>query len=170
MDIGLPLPWGIVPAERVFRIRGGDDPAAGAEVSVAVPGGVLWEVLSVRVPLVTDATAANRRPTLTYDDGSTEFARAPVGVDVVASTSAVVEWFPDANLGGVVGANGAITGPLPRMPLEGGFRVRTVTLGLVAGDNYGAPVLYVAEYNIRGLERAANRYAEALAKAAGVGS
>lgn len=165
MDIGLPLPWGIVPAERVFRPVTGADPAAGAEVSVSVPGGMLWIVQSVRVTFVAAAVAVSRRPALTYDDGSTEYARAPVGTDVTTGATAALSWFAEATLGGVLGANGAVEGPLPRIPLLPGHRIRTVTLNLDVLDNYGAPVLYVAEYSIRGLEGARDGYLRALVEA-----
>lgn len=161
--IGLPLPWGIVPTERLFQPITGANPVAGAEVLVPVPGGQVWVVQSVRVPLVTAVAVGNRRPSLIFDDGTTEFARAPAGLDVPATTTAALTWFREAAFGGVVGANGAVSGPLPPTVLLPGYRIRTLTLNLQAADAYGAPVLYVASYEVRGLERAARRYLEAVA-------
>jgi len=164
-DIGLPIPWGIVPTERLFRVVTGDDPAAGAEVSVAVPGGALWEVYSIRVQFTTDATVLSRNVRLTYDDGMTEFYRTALPADIPAGQNfplSFADYGAWANFGNI---SLGVFIPLASMPLLPGYRIRTNTANLQAGDNYGAPVLFVAEYQVRGLERAVERYERAVAEA-----
>jgi hypothetical protein len=160
--VGLPLPWGIVPAERLFRVVVGADPPPGQEWSVTVPGGAVWEVLSITAVLTTDATVTSRGPRAVMDDGSVIFAAAETNSAHPASTSRRYVWIPD--LGTVyIGTSSALVHvPLPRLTLLPGHRIRSFTYNMQAGDNWEAPVLYVAEYQIRGLERAVERYREAL--------
>lgn len=161
MDLGLPLPWGLVPAERLFRVVTGADPPANTEVSVTVPGGAVWEVLTVRLTLVCDANVANRRTSILFDDGTTTFFQQQTTGPVGAGSSTGASFA--RLLGTTDGATFNIEahGSLPDLPLLPGFRIRTSTLNLQVGDNYGAPVLYVAEYQLRGIERAVARYREA---------
>lgn len=167
--IGLPLEWGIVPAERIFKLVTGPDPAAGAEAEVPVPGGELWDLYTFQVRLVNDATVANRRVSLAFDDGTTEFARFPTGQDYVASSNTLVTWADGLGQTLSAGTGNFRAIPMVAPPLLPGHSVGTITEGLQAGDNFGAPVLYVAAYNVRGLERALRRYEEAMAEA-GVGA
>ncbi len=164
-DVGLPLPWAIVPAEVIRKVVTGDDPAAGAEVSVTVPGGELWEVQSLEVNLVTSAVVANRLPRLILDDGVTEFARieGDISGGQAASTSMFWTWV----VGGVFHnqAASAWCSLLPPIQLPGGYRLRTSTLGVDVGDNFGPPALYVYAYQVRGLERAVQRYEREVAEA-----
>lgn len=119
----------------------GTNPAAGAEVSVTVPAGEVWEVQSVQFALQTDATVANRRVNIRVDDGASIFATAVANVDQAAS--ATVTYI--AGVGGIdytAVRDGKLSIGLPTPLLLGpGWRIRTTTTNLQAGDDYAAPVI-----------------------------
>jgi hypothetical protein len=121
------------------------DPAAGAEISVTVPAGARWRLHSIRFVFVTDATALNREVDLVIDDGAT--------------TLLIIEPPALQGAGGTRGYNygadfpslNALTQefliPLPvGLILIAGYRLRTVTVNLQAGDNYGAPQVMFEEW------------------------
>lgn len=122
------------------------DPAAGAEIEQTVPAGTWWVLMGVQLQLVTSATAANRRPALVVDDGTTEVHRLRVGVDQAASLTRTYIFTPsvDAEVDRSATFLEMIE-PLPELVLPGGYRIRTVTANLQAGDNYGPAQLFVAE-------------------------
>ena len=137
--------------ERLYRVIRGADPAAGAEVSVTVPGGAIWIVQSLVVALVNDATAISRTVHLTMDDGTTVFCRIGQADNQIAGQTNTYSWVRDfgGRRGLVVGQT--IQNGFPQLPLLSGMRIRTATVNLQAGDNFGAPVLYVQEVQERGL-------------------
>lgn len=123
----------------------GSDPAAGAEISETVPTGARWRLISFSANLVTDATVANRQPLVLLDDGGVSFYRSGVNRNHVASTSIPYVW---AAGNGVLGDSlGAVLGFLPTTAMmQSGYRVRTATTAIVAGDNWGPPQLLVEEW------------------------
>lgn len=120
----------------------GTDPAAGVEISETVPTGAAWELISLFTSLVTSATAANRRPVLRIDDGSTVFFRGHQNNTISASTTSELVWF----VGGVM-LSGAATSGLPHnLLLLPGWRVTTLTESFQVDDNYAAPGFVVREF------------------------
>lgn len=123
----------------------GTDPAAGAEISETVPTGARWRFLSLRAIFVTDVTAANRAPVLTFDDGTNAFAGAANSVNQAASGTFTYHF-------GNVGANHANSSPgvmvstPANLLLLAGYRMRTITGSIQAGDNWGAPQYLVEEF------------------------
>lgn len=120
----------------------GSDPAAGAEWSVTVPANTIWKVYAVRASLVTDATVASRQPAIIIDDGATTLYQVYSGLSCTASATFAISWAQlGASLGGVNTSLGAMA-PFP-LWLAAGYRIRSSTGSLQAGDNWGAPtVLY----------------------------
>ena len=129
----------------LIRAVAGADPAAGAEILVTVPTAARWRLHSIRFALVTDATAVNRESDLIIDDGAT--------------TLLIIEPPALQGAGGTRGYNygadfpslNALTQefliPLPvGLILLTGYRIRTVTANLQAGDNYGIPQVLVEEW------------------------
>ena len=129
----------------LIRSVAGADPAAGAEILVTVPTGARWRPHSIRFVLVTDATAVNREADLVIDDGAT--------------TLLIIEPPALQGAGGTRGYNygadfpslNALTQefliPLPvGLILLAGYRLRTVTVAIVIGDNYGIPRVLVEEW------------------------
>lgn len=122
------------------------DPAANTEVSQTVPGGQIWELLSVNVTLVTDATVANRQVTLVIDDGVNIVAQ----VTAQPTQAASLTYNYTFSVGGVdraavVGTNVLVPLPGP-LALPAGFRIRTVTTLRAATDNYGAATVLAVRY------------------------
>jgi hypothetical protein len=136
--------------ESYFVVTSAADPAAGAEVSVIVPGGRVWEIQTVFLSLVTDATAANRFLHLALDDGTTIFWRGHSNTAHTASTTAYYTWSATGAPVATLSTGFMLTLPTPPLVLHPGFRIRTITPNLQAGDNYARPVLYVREHVHRG--------------------
>lgn len=128
------------------KVITGADPAAGVEISETVPAGRAWELLAVRFTLVTSATAATRQVQLVLqNDSSVEFLRIAANVTQIASLTNSYNFA--AGLGyerSALVQSHMVTG-LPRLVLPGGYKITTVTASVQAGDNYGAPLLYVVE-------------------------
>ncbi len=123
----------------------GADPAAGAEISQTVVPGARWRLGSVAATLVTDATVAAREPHLVIDDGANVLFRVPPPTTLAASSTGLFVWA--RGQGYEKAATGVFThglGVLP--PLLQGWRIRTITANLQAGDNWGAPRLWVEEW------------------------
>lgn len=141
-----------------LRSVAGTDPAAGQEVSDAVPSNTRWRLISANFALVTSATVANRFPTVVLDDGATTLWRAGTNVAQTASLTATYS-AGSAGTFGTVGTNlYEIALPTPPVVLTGGFRIRTSTIAIDTGDNYGPPQYLVEEfignYSSRPLPRA----------------
>lgn len=116
---------------RIVRI---DDPAAGAELSETVPGQETWVVESVRLQLVTDATAADRSVRITATDGSVEHFRTVHGEVQVASTTVVYAAFNGSPAAGTT-ANGLVLAwPTSGLILPPGHVLATNTMNLQAAD------------------------------------
>lgn len=137
----IPLPSNISIIKRVA----GTNQAANTEVSDTVPAGKWWILLSVSVQLVQGATQTPW-PSLVIDDGANILYQAFSGTAAMsAATTTQHTWAPGL---GAVGsaASTANTGPLPaRLVLPGGYRIRTITTGIGANSDYGAPSYFVCE-------------------------
>lgn len=127
------------------RVITGTDPAAAAEMSETVPTGALWILKSLRITLVTDANVASRFFTLVFDDGATEFARtSPLGTFTASST-----WNITLAINMLLGSSSATssTAVIPdKILLLAGYRIRSITSGIQAGDNLSAPTYQVEEF------------------------
>jgi hypothetical protein len=125
----------------------GTDPAAGVEITETVPAGVAWEIRNILLSLVTNATVANRRPTLVIDDGTNDVAREAAIADQAASLTFKYDFAAaHGNASQQTTTHQALL--LPELVCLPGWRIRTVTSGLVAGDDYAAPVLQIIEYQV----------------------
>lgn len=146
---GLVWPGGLIRSSvdgpGLIRMVGGVDPAPGAEVQFTVPANARWRLQSVRLVLVTDATAVNREADLVIDDG--------VNLLLIIEPPALqgANGTRGYNYGADFPSLNALTQefliPLPvGLILLGGYRIRTVTAAIVAGDNYGPARLLVEEW------------------------
>lgn len=123
----------------------GTDPAAGVEISETVPAGVRWRLLGFVYALTTDATVANRTSSVFIDDGVNTLYKVGYNFSQVASTVVRYQAGAFGTFGLIEGLN--YVGMLPADTLlSGGYRVRTATTNLQAGDNYGAPQYLVEEF------------------------
>ncbi|HKV99981.1 MAG TPA: hypothetical protein VJN96_09155 [Vicinamibacterales bacterium] len=123
----------------------GTDPAAGAECSDTVPTGARWRLHAWNVNLVTSAAVANRSVGFTIDDGANILFQTGDGFTQPASLT--VRHVFGEGLGNFGNPGVAVNGMLPTfLPLLGGWRIRTATQAIDAGDNYGAPQMLVEEW------------------------
>ena len=117
-------------------IKASADPAVGGEIVYTADENMI--VHSCVVTLVTSAVAANRQAQLLADDGNAAnvFYRAGTQTAITASqtgTVSGVEGIPLQSFGGL----SLISLPSMGLRLRKGDRLRTLTSGLDAGDNYG---------------------------------
>lgn len=135
-----------------LRVVTGTDPAANTECSDAVTAGKVWKLMAYSVTLATDANVANRNVALVIDDGTTAnvvaaFPSYPT--NITASLTKRLAWTAASTLGySVIGQDQLANSLAPDLVLGPGMNIRTVTTNRQAGDNYGAPLLYVVEYTL----------------------
>jgi hypothetical protein len=127
------------------RTISGTDPIAGAEMSETVPAGARWLLKTFNVGFVASAAAANRATVLTIDDGANILTQCGTNVIVTAAQLAIYRFgqgLPFLTIGAL-----HYNLPLPLGLLLGpGYRIRTITTNLQAGDDYTAPVYHVEEF------------------------
>jgi hypothetical protein len=128
-----------------LRLVTGTNPAAGVEISEAVPTGGNQRLKAIIATLVTDATVANREPALVLDNGSSIFARVPAGQNQAASLTRTYCWFPGAQAQALA-SDLTVVASIPDVLLDAAWRLRTITTNIQAGDDWGAPVFVVEEH------------------------
>ena len=130
----------------VVRLILGTTPAAGAEIIETVPSGARWELLRFCAALVTNAVAGNRTPIFRIITAAdTSYRPASVHVQGPSkgwtwSWSGALNYQQD-------GVNGNTTQPTP-LPLMmfAGEQIKTLTLGMAAGDQWSQVVYVVREW------------------------
>lgn len=136
----------VQPEQVVMQTYVGADPAANAETSITVPGGRAWVIVSYLATLVADANAANRFPSLVITDGVRRVMRIASGTATTANQTIEHCW-------AVVGQSrsqtaGALLEMLPAdLLLLPGWTIGSLTQGLQATDNWGAPTVLVTEFD-----------------------
>src|SRR3990167_7180454 len=132
-----------------IRTVTGTNPAAGVEISEAVPTNAIWRFLSFSAVLVSDANASNRSMYLVADDGTTANRRFFVFNTTAQTASLTRTWLyfrgnglaNQASAGGVADTDTVISQDnLPDETFVEGGRIRTITSGILAGDNWAAPL------------------------------
>jgi hypothetical protein len=129
----------------LLRSITGTDPPAGSEISETVPTGARWRLLSMYFTLITNAMVANRYVNLLFDDGTAIFARTSCGYSQAAGLSEVYSALPHSQRGDLGYVIGTPLG-VPSHQLSAGWRIRTLTASIQAGDNFTAPQLEVEEW------------------------
>lgn len=136
------------PTEGPGAIRSitGTDPAAGAQITEAVPTGARWRLLSFYALLATDANVANRQAAVTYDDGTNPLFHSPQAFLQTAGTSASYAWGIGMPIAVVIASAGPLAGLPTEVRLEAAFRVKTSIVNGQVGDNWAAPQYVVEEW------------------------
>jgi|SRR5579864_3025385 len=136
---------GFVDGAGALRSITGTLPGAGAEISEVVPTGARWTLIAFEADLATAVAVANRVPQLTIDDGANVYSRVSVNQSETASQT----WRNSFQLGVPQLADltrFVIATPLPPgLTLGPGHRIRTVTAGIQAADQWAAPQYLVIE-------------------------
>ena len=137
--------WPMTYGHGNMRVITGTTPAAGAEISEQVPGNTRWRLLTFQFTLATAATAGNRFPIVVYDNGTVNYVATTPPTGIAASLGVAF------NLATGFPSNDDATGTymLPGITdhfMLAGFRIRTQTLNLQAGDQYGNVHYLVEEW------------------------
>ena len=124
----------------------GATPAAGQELSITVPSGVVWKIKSIFFQLVTNSTVATRITVLQITDGTNIVFRSMIsGAGQAASLTGNYTWAPGQLVPGtanVASYQAAIPQDLVLLP---GFVISTATISLQTGDQYGTLSLLVEQ-------------------------
>jgi len=119
-----------------IRAAGGVDPAAGVEFSITIGADRVQMVRCLRITLVTDVTAVSRQVALEFVIGGAVVWRSEFFDAQTASLTRAYNWA----VGGEFGAaarNAEYVGYIPEIYLAATDVVRTSTLNLQVGDDYG---------------------------------
>lgn len=148
-DYSPSFPFGKIesPLEGPGMLRSitGTNPAAGVEILETVPTGAVWQLHAFVATLVTDGTIATRRPRFFIDDGTnTVYLAAWPGSVALSTTYQLVIAETGLSSGNVVAEELQTLWLNVRIPA--GYRLQTIVQALQAGDNWGAPQLYVEEW------------------------
>ncbi|HKM81548.1 MAG TPA: hypothetical protein VJY15_11370 [Candidatus Acidoferrum sp.] len=131
----------------VLRSITGTMPGVGAEISEVVPNQRRWILLVLRAALMTSATVANRQVAVYLDDGTNTF----YATRAAALQTAIATWYycfaPGIPYYYDTINNVTIPIPSPTV-LRSGFRIKTNTNGLQAGDQWYAPEYLVLEWGL----------------------
>ncbi len=130
----------------LIRLITGTNPAAGAEVSEAVPAGVRWRILTVEIILVAEVTAAVRTVELAFDDGANVYFDRKSPADQAASETREYHFSPVGYTDSAFIDTDIVLG-IPPLILPAGHRIRTITNNLQSGDDFSAPLLLVEEWD-----------------------
>lgn len=124
----------------------GTQPAAGAEVSEAVPTGARWQIMSLLVGLTASADVAQRLPHFIVQSDLSNFTFLAGTNTHVASE---VRWYhliPGGPLAvSSLGDTMVITAPAPLI-LSAGMRIVTSTSNIQAADQYSSPRMLIREW------------------------
>jgi len=129
----------------MLRSVAGSNPAPGAEISETVPTDARWRLRGMSAQLVTDATPATRQVYLVVDDGTTELLRFPANATQTASLTRDYRVLAIGTAPAAVSRYIFVAIGRP-LDLFQGWRIGTATENLAAGDDWGAPRLYVEEW------------------------
>lgn len=135
---------GFIEGPGYVHLVSGSNPAAGAECSESVPTNSRWRLIAVYLNLTTDATVATRTINLIIDNGTSIIWKGAAWGSQTASQSptysAAQALNPDSS-------SGSRQQSLPSNNLLfAGYRIRTLTTNLQAGDDYAIPRYLVEEW------------------------
>lgn len=138
-------------AEGFLLVTLADDPAAGNQLDVPVPGRARWQLVSLAVVYTDGEAVGSRVPVLTFDDGSTVYMRSPMQGAIAAGAGAIgLCWFVGATAVAPPAALSHQAAPIPPTVLLPGHHIRTVTPGMTVASDYSQAALLVQEVPERG--------------------
>jgi len=122
------------------------NPGAGNEISETVPTNTVWHVRGMMFGFVTDATVATRRVTVQFDDGGLRFIRTRAAQTQAASQDLTYSLTEGVGGEDTIGQGGNQIHLPSNIRLFQGWRIRTLTDNMQAGDYYRDIQLYVEEW------------------------
>lgn len=152
------------------RVIAGATPGAGVDIAETVAAGVQWELLGFTALLTCSAGVANRFPALTVDDGTAN-ADAIIGEGATAQTASQVSKHSFIQ-GGINNINQAFfQGGLPiGLELLPGHRLKTLTGGIQAADQWSQVAYRVRERRSQAITQAIETLAAGTARMGPIGS
>lgn len=141
------------------------NPAAGSDIKIVVPGGVMWRLISLRAKLTTSSAVANRLVGFQLDDGNPGYTASPAyetdqdTTNLAASSNRVFELITAhaANLETNVLISGNVSATrffvpefvILQMGLLPGHRLLSKTTAIDVGDQWSNVQLFVEEVIIQ---------------------
>lgn len=142
-----PTPKDVTDGAGVLRSITGTTPAAGADINEVVPANRRWNLLALSANLATSAAVANRAAFAVIDDGANRFEVGPAFTVQAASLNFGYAFLNGPINAAPIGGNVPLALTLP-IPLKSGFRIKTSTNNLQAGDQWTAPQYLVQEWGL----------------------
>lgn len=126
----------------------GADPGAGVEITEVVPAGEAWEIISVQFPFTTAVGGSNREPHVILTNGA-DVEKARCGsANTQAGSVTDKRWIFYVGGPTAAGVTYAFAPLQPGFIALPGWKFKTATINLIAGDNFGAPTFYVVKYQL----------------------
>lgn len=124
-------------------------PAAGAALTLTVPGSVEWEILALSFTYTADANAANRLPSLAVLDQSgsgigpicTPYKLVASDVSRITFGVGIVQFGADS--AAQIGCG------MPPLRIQDGLRIRVTATGIQAADTITLARMYVRQWRVR---------------------
>jgi hypothetical protein len=135
------------PTSYTYEVRQVAAPAAGTDFLIPVPSGEVWRLHAVRAQLAASAVVANRVPHLTIDDQSSISAQYVAGSPTVANGTTVYNWIAGFPVVLAAIESGLLDVPIVEHVLQMGWRIRPITAGLDAGDQWSAITVTLERLN-----------------------
>lgn len=129
----------------VLRSITGSTPAAGADINEVVPAQRRWNLISLSTFFTTSATVATRAPDFLIDDGANTLFASEAIATQAASLGQRYSLSPVVPSQAFVFGSQLIAFPFP-LPLKAGFRIKSQTQNIQAGDQWTAPQYLVQEW------------------------
>lgn len=129
----------------VIRSIQATNPGAGADFTVTVPAGARWQLLGLNYQLVTSAAVATRTSQLVIDDGANVVFQ---NTQAAGQAASLTEQYCYTPLGGnsPVAQGASLLSLAPSAFLAAGYRIRSVTANIQAGDQYSLINPWVLEW------------------------
>src|SRR5260370_20302352 len=127
-----------------LRTITGTTPAAGAEILETVPTSARWSLFTFKASLASNATVINRAPQFIIDDGANILFDS-IGITNQPAASVDTYMFTTVIPSQAFTAGAQPVGIQLPFPLKQGFRIRSLTGNLQAGDQWNA-VQYLMHY------------------------
>jgi len=138
---------GLTEGRGAIRSIVGTDPAVQVEIVETVPVRARWLLRSLIFALITDANVANRQVQLIIDDGTNIFYEWRMHDNQEASETRAYNVARDGTAFHATEDNqNRLHQRLPDLYMSAGFRFRTSTTLLQAGDNFGPGIHEVEEW------------------------
>ncbi len=115
------------------------NPAAGAEVVITVPAGVIWEPVALDVFYTAGAGGGNRRFILQFTAGAIPITTGIIQDTVAATTTNAFHWAAGmAEYFDFGAVNESYQGFIKGLQLQAGDTFGTITTNLQVGDQWSA--------------------------------